>query len=155
MSKPDQRRPLRYDDWDDVIADVDALLANGYTRVGKHSLGQNCNHLATLMECALDGFPWSFPRPAQWMMRKLFLPGMMRHEPITLRVPAPAFARQRAPVDDAVGVTRLKAVIERFRRPDATYVPHLVFGMMSPDEYKHQQLWHAEHHLSFLLPNAP
>lgn len=148
------RRPLRFEQWTDVIADVDFLLENGYERAGQLSLGQICNHLAIVLECAVDGFPTQWPRPVQKLMKMLLLKSMLRHKPTNLRAPAPPFARQTQPVDDEVGARRLKAAIDRFAQPDAQYVPHLVFGKLTRDEWKHQQLWHCEHHLSFLIPSG-
>ncbi len=148
-----KRRAIRFDRWEDVLADVDRMAAYGYDRVGEHSLGQNCNHLAIVLEGGLDGFPMKWSRPMQWVARILVLPRMLKHKPTGLRVTAPVFARQDLPVDDAVGVERLRKAIERFSAPDATYVDHLVFGKLTRDQWKHQQLWHCEHHLSFLIPN--
>ena len=49
------------------------------------------------------------------------------------------------------GVERLRQAIERFcNSPE--YVSHLVFGRITNDQWKEQQLWHCEHHLSFLHP---
>ncbi|GJM26433.1 MAG: hypothetical protein DHS20C16_28480 [Phycisphaerae bacterium] len=147
-----KRRALRFDSWADVLADADQLASSGYDRVGQLSLGQNCSHLAIVLECALDGFPTRWPLPMRLIARWLVLPKMLRHEPTKLKVKAPAFAKQEEPVDDAVGVERLRKAIGRFSAPDAEYVDHLVFGKLTPDQWKHQQLWHCEHHLSFLIP---
>ncbi len=147
-------RPLRFDTWDQVLADVDGLLAGGYARVGQLSLGQNCNHLAIVLEGALDGFPMKWSRPMQWLARFLVLGRMLKHKPTRLKVTAPAFARQEEPVDDVVGAERLRRAIDRFSAPDAEYVPHLVFGDLTRNQWKHQQLWHCEHHLGFLIPKS-
>jgi len=147
-----QRRQLRFDDWDAVLADVESLRAGGYARAGNLNLGQICNHLAIIMEMAVDGFPKSMPWIMQRFLRLMFLKTMLRHKPISLRVPAPAIARQDEPVEDDRGVPRLKAAIARFAAPNITYASHMAFGALTPDEWMHQQLWHCEHHLSFLSP---
>ena len=154
MSKPNGKRTeLRFDEWDAVLADLETLQSVGYNRVGQLDLGQICNHLAIIMEGALDGFPKMMPWPMRKLLRVMFLGTMMKHKPIRLRVPvAPAFAAQTEPVDDAVGVSRLQAAIARFSSPDAEYHEHLAFGRLNREQWNRQQLWHCEHHLGFLIP---
>ncbi len=151
-----QRRALRFDEWADVLADIESLQSHGYDRArrGNLSLDQICNHLAIVMEDALDGFPKNMPWPMRKLLRLLFLKGMMQHKQFSLRFPAPPFANPLAPVDDGVGAERLRAAIKRFSAPDATYVMHLAFGNLTPEQWNHQQLWHCEHHLSYLIPKG-
>ncbi len=149
-----ERRKLRFDDWKDVISDVEVLKTNGYDRAkrGNLSLGQICNHLAVVMEGALDGFPSAMPWAVRTLLRFFFLQSMMQHKQVGLRFPSPPFARQTAPVDDEKGIERLRTAAARFDAPSATYVMHMAFGNLTPEQWKHQQLWHCEHHLSYLVP---
>jgi len=149
------RRVLHFNNWESVLAEVEGLQASGYTRAGNLSLGQICNHLAIILEMAVDGFPKPMPWLMQRFLRLLFLKRMLQHKPIGLRVPAPPIARQDKPVEDARGIARLRAAIQRFSAPQAAYVSHMAFGDLTPDQWKHQQLWHCEHHLSFLSPLHP
>jgi hypothetical protein len=151
----DERRKLRFNDWDEVLHDLDGIKGEYHNaRRGNWSLGQICNHLATIMECALDGFPSSLPWPMQRVLKVFFLPAHLRHDQLNLRFPTPPFARPPQATSDEEGVARLRAAIERFRQPDAEYVSHVAFGELTRDQWKHQQLWHCEHHLSFLLPGS-
>ena len=52
-----ERRQLRFDSLGDAVADAEALLARGYARRGKWSLGQCCGHLADWVTYPMDGFP--------------------------------------------------------------------------------------------------
>ena len=72
--------PLRLPSYGDVLREADNLLASGYDRVGKWSLGQACHHLAVVMGMSLDGFPSRFSGPIRLIARLLFLPRMLRHE---------------------------------------------------------------------------
>jgi hypothetical protein len=106
------------------------------------------------MECALDGFPTMLPWPVRKILRFLILGKMLKHKQIGFRAKAAAFAAQNETVDDCEGAARLKVAIARFSEPSAEYVEHLAFGKLNRDQWKHQQLWHCEHHLSFLIPRG-
>lgn len=149
-----ERRKLRFDDWDDVIADTEMLKERGYDHAsyGTLSLGQITSHLAAVLSGAVDGYPKLYPWPMRVMIRFLFLKKMLRHEPSNVRVKSPQFLSPPAQCDDDAGIDRLREEIERFRNHKGEYHTHLVLGRLTRDEWKHQQLWHCEHHLSFLLP---
>ena len=98
-----RRRTVRYHDWDEVRTEVEQLLAGGYEKGGNWSLGQICNHLAIVMEMAVDGFPKQMPRVVQALFRKLFLNTMVQHKVVKFRAPTPRFAKQDEPIDDEQG----------------------------------------------------
>ena len=54
--------------------------------------------------------------------------------------------------DEGEGIERLRQAIERFHCHQGEYQTHMVFGKLTREQWTHQQLWHCEHHLSFLLP---
>jgi hypothetical protein len=83
------RRAPRFHDYHDVLADADALLANGYERGGNWGLGQVCNHLAATMERSLDGFPSLMPWPVRVVARWFVLKRVLRHQPFRRTVAAP------------------------------------------------------------------
>lgn len=150
------RRKLRFDDWEDVIADAEMLKAQGYDHAsyGTLSLGQITSHLATVMSGAVDGYPKLLPWPLRVMIRFLFLKKMLRHEPSNVKVKTPPSLAPPKHCDDDVGIERLRAEIERFRNHKGEYHPHIAMGRLSREQWKHQQLWHCEHHLSFLVPKT-
>ncbi len=49
-----ERRQLSFSILDEVLADVDQLLA-GYQRASQWSLGQICNHIATAIRLTIEG----------------------------------------------------------------------------------------------------
>lgn len=151
-TKP-KRRELLFKDWDAVVADVEKLHADGYVMAGSWSLGQICNHLGVVMEVAVDGGPAVVPKPVQMILRWWYLPGIIKRKPTNARFPAPKFAAQEHPIEDAIGLERLRKAIARFNAADH-YHPNPAFGVLARDQYQVMQLWHCEHHLSFLVPNA-
>ena len=51
------RRDVHYASYDEVISDVDHLIAVGHRTLGNWSLGQICRHLAASIDVMLDGAP--------------------------------------------------------------------------------------------------
>jgi hypothetical protein len=146
------RRTLRYHDYDEVLADADALLAKGYERAGNWSLGQICDHLAVTMEKSLDGFPSLMLWPVRVVARWFVLKKVLRHEPFRRRVAAPAYLLPPDSDGDWAGLERLRAVITRLKGQVEEMQPSPVFGRLSPEQWREVHLWHCEHHFSFLRP---
>jgi hypothetical protein len=152
------RRQLRFDTLTDAVQDAETLLASGYDKLGKWSLGQCCGHLANWMSYPIDGFPKIpfFLQPVMWLMRKTigrskfetyvrdqsFPPGKPT---ISQSVPTPD-------ADDAAGVAMLRAAAERYEAHTGYIHPSPLFGPLTKDEARKMQLVHCAHHLSFLVP---
>jgi len=138
-----RNRNLEFLNLNEVLERLDLLMEGGYGRSGNWTLGQNCNHLATVMEFSQwVGRTW-IGTFTEWIGFPLFVMHFARLVGwIGLRVPTLPFARQKEPVDDAVGVERLtRAVREQQCR----------IGAKSCTRF---QLWHCGHHLGFLTPRA-
>jgi hypothetical protein len=67
------RRTLRFTSLDQVVPDVERLLA-GHVTVGRWSLGQICNHLELTVRLSMDGWPERAP----WLVRRVFGPVALR-----------------------------------------------------------------------------
>jgi hypothetical protein len=146
------RRLLCFQNYDEVLADADALLAKGYQRAGHWCLGQICHHLAATMEKSLDGFPSLMPWPVRVVARWLVLRSVLRHAPLRRTVAAPAYLLPPDTNDDRAGLERLRAAVARLKCHVGEMKPSPVFGKLSPDEWREVHLWHCEHHFSFLGP---
>ena len=153
---PAERRSLRFDDWDDVLAEVEALRAGGYETAGwgTLTLGQACVHLASVLETAVDGTSEGLPGPLRWILKKLFLKSMLAHKPSNVRAKTAKSFEPPQQISDEEGIERMRQVIDKFENHQGDYEPHLLFGKLSREEWKHQQLWHFEHHLGLLVPKA-
>jgi hypothetical protein len=154
MANKIERRRLRFDDFQAVNREVDQLLAHGYTRLSNWSLGQMCEHLAIVLERAVDGFPSMLPAPVRWIIRWVALKKILRHEQMSRSITAPKYMMPGDAVEDRDGVERLKAAILRFQAHTGPYHPSPAFGELSNNEWRDTQLWHAEHHLSYLHPRS-
>ena len=59
------RRTLRFQSYDDILADARAMNAQPTRYLGNWSLGQICEHLAKAIEYEIDGAPFAVP----WYLR--------------------------------------------------------------------------------------
>src|SRR5579885_2208924 len=98
------RRTLRFHDYDDILADAEALAAKGYDREGQWGLGQACDHLAAIMELSIDGFPSKLPLPVRVLARWIALGGILKHRQLNRRFPAPDYALPPDAVEDRAGL---------------------------------------------------
>ena len=147
-----KRRQVHFDTLDDVLRDAESLLRHGYQKAGNWSLGQVGDHLGRAIRMSREGFPWAWNKVMQRLARKLFLRKFLSRTVTHLRLPSPITVKDF--VDDQEGVACLAAGIERFQQPGGDYVEHMVFGPLTEDQWTQFHLWHCEHHLSFLIPDA-
>lgn len=149
-----ERRELRFESLDDVMAEVERLGATGEPRsTGNWSPGQNLQHIAKLMALSIDGFgdlkaPLSIRLGAR-MMKQRFLAKSM---PVGVNLPANMSLLM--PDDDVSwdkGVAELRQAIERLKSERAE-AESPVLGPLTHDEWINLHLRHAEMHLGFLHP---
>jgi hypothetical protein len=146
------RRTPRFHNYDELLADAQALHANGYERQGTWSLGQVCRHLAGTMEKSLEGFPKSEPWYIRFVARTFVLPSILKHQQHKRRYPAPAYLVPPDGEDDRVGLEALKSAVARLKAHPGELQFHPVFGKMTRPQWQEFHLWHCENHFSYLLP---
>jgi hypothetical protein len=153
-----QRRPLVFNDLDEVVRDAEALLAGGYEKAGNWDLAQLAGHLAEWLRFPVEGFPKA-PAPIRavfWVIRRLFGRKKLLTYLETKSFPAgkPTFPETVPPTggDPREAVEKLRRSVERLKGHTGPIVPSPLFGDMTRDEAVRMQLVHAAHHLSFLVP---
>jgi len=159
VEKP-ARRPLRFDDFDHVMRDVNALREKGYDRAGNWSLAQVCSHLADWMAFPLDGFPRA-PAPIRallWAMKNTVGRRQLRKILDSGSMPAggPTMPQTVAGAggDESAAIERLRRTVARFRSHSGPLHPSPLFGALDKETATRLQLVHCAHHLSFLVPKA-
>ncbi len=145
------RRNPRFQSYDEVVNDAEALLANGYERCGKWGLGQVCDHLARTIGKSLDGFPEKKPWPFRMLARFVALQGILKHQQLKRRFPTAPYLMPADADDDRLGMEKLRAAIGRLKAHSGELQFHPVFGRLTPSQWIDFHLWHCEHHLSFLV----
>jgi hypothetical protein len=144
------RRVLRYQGFDEVMPDVERLLA-GHDTIGKWSLAQICRHLAIVMRRVVD-LPASTPQdPSQWLgeekKKEVIASGLI---PEGMPGPPEVLPGDTAGArEEAEG---LRQAIAYYRASPGPVIPHRRFGPLTREEWDQLQLIHLAHHLSFALP---
>ena len=144
-------RTLTFARLDDVMPEVERLLA-GYTRAGRWSLGQICNHLAGAITYTIEGFPgvapwWIRQTLGRLRRRRIFRTGRMAEG---VKLPE-RFLPGRG-LDDRAEAEALRAALARFASAPGPFAEHPFFGRMSAGQWDHLHRIHCAHHLSFALP---
>lgn len=155
-SKVTDRRSLRFNTIDDLLADIDVLVAAdkaGKLRsIGNWTLGQAFGHLASWIEYSYSGYPFKTP----WLIRfilKFLVKGYIKNGmPAGRRIPNTSngtYGTEVLSTDD--GAARLKKALLRLRSEPAQY-DSPAFGHLSDADRTLLNLRHAELHLSFFRP---
>lgn len=145
------RRTLRFETYDDLSAEVDRLAASPVRCLGNWSFGQNCRHLAVVMNKSIDGFGFRAPWPVR--LAASLLKGRILERGLWAGAQLPAIGKELLPdpVEDAAGVSELRTAIARLQR-ETPMALHPVFGPLTPHDWLRIHLRHAELHLSFVEP---
>ncbi|GAB6165024.1 DUF1569 domain-containing protein [Thermostilla marina] len=149
------RRELTFSSVDEMIADVETLLARGYRREGNWTLAQVCDHLAIFFRGPVEGYPSG---KAPWFMRlvaPLILRRILKTGKLAEGVRVPESLLPGDPRDDAEAVQNLIDAATRYRDHQGELHPNPFFGKLDRATSDRLQLIHAAHHLSFLVPEEP
>src|SRR5262249_47480725 len=119
------RRSLRFNSLDDVLADVDRVVAaeraGRLTRLGNWSLGQTLGHLATWAEYAYTPSPLQVPwfvKLILKMTKRKYLYGSMRAGAMIPGVPGGTLGTEPMSLDEAL--PRLQRALERLKQEPPT-----------------------------------
>ncbi len=150
------RRSLQFGELEQVLAEVDSLLAKGYEKSGNWSLGQICWHMRSTMESNMNGYPnWmvilGFPlRP---LLRFFGLPRLLAGKS-PKGIPTAGMFVPANDVADAREVAEFRKCVKAFMSWQHSLHPHPGFGKMSAEQFATFHAAHAAHHLSFLHPKS-
>lgn len=159
MAKPEpKKRPLSFNSFEEMMADVHSLIEHGYVSNGNWTLAQTCGHLSDWMRFPLDGFPVP-PLPMRiifWVMKKTVGPGMKRKilaEGFKGGMPtAPETVPQPDAMTDQQAAKLLQETIDRVQAYNGELHPSPFFGPIDHETHVKVSLLHANHHLGYLEP---
>jgi hypothetical protein len=149
------RRQLRYESLDDLLADADRLATEDSRTLGNWTREQIFDHLARWFRMAVEGTDVQAPRWVQfilwqWRKRSLALPskpGVKIPSPLeSVLLPEEGFLTDRCLQD-------LHSAVSRFRAA-SQFAPHAAYGQLTRDEWQQLALRHAEMHMSFIVPRC-
>jgi Protein of unknown function (DUF1569) len=157
-SKVQDRRMLRFNSIDDVLADIDRIVAAdkvGNLRcTGNWTAGQAMGHVAAWMNYPYDGFPMGRP---PWFIRVILR--MLKNKYLRKGMPAGVkipkvengtFATEVLSTNE--GASRLRKSLARLKSGEEAKYDSPAWGKMPNEERVALNLRHAELHLSFLHP---
>lgn len=146
------RRDVRYENYDQQLADAERLAGVEIRTLGNWSYGQILRHLARSIDAMIDGAPFAFPAPIQWVMR-LLMKKRFLSKPLKpgFKLPAKAGRLNPEATTTEEGLAELRTAIAR-AKTDSTRAPHGGFGQLSEEESDAFQFRHAEMHMSFVVP---
>ena len=156
--KTHDRRKLRFDSIDALLADVDGIVAadkaGKLRRAGNWSAGQAFNHLASWINFAYEGFPmktpWFIRLMLRWMKLKSYLTKAM--DP-GIKIPgSPNGTYATDPMSTDEGAKKYRQALARLKTREPAKFDSPAFGKLSDDDRIRLNLRHAELHLSFLRP---
>ncbi len=146
------RRTLRYESYEEALADVEKLAAGEVRTLGNWSFGQILRHLAVAVDTMIDGGPFNMPAPVKFFMRLLMKKRMLT-QTLSPGFKLPKSAASLVPQETSVeeSLELFRAAVER-AKTETRRAPHGGFGVMGPGEWDQFQLRHFEMHLSFVVP---
>lgn len=161
-TKTAQRRPLKFDSFEEIAADLDkieaAMDAGTLTTSGNWTAGQNFEHMAKFLGFALDGFPSMAPLPVRWMAQLMFKNKAIRtDEPIPAGFKLPKGASYLLPsedIGDREGLAMLRTNVQRVIDAEKMTHPSPIFGKLTHEDWLRIQRKHMALHLSFLHPEG-
>lgn len=154
MALPDWslRRELRFQAFDEALAEVDRLHAGAYERRGNWDLAQACDHLADTFDGSMRGFTFAAPWAIRAMFGKFALWYVLRYRSIPIRPRMPRDQEPPPGKDPIACVARLRESVRAFENSQVPPAMHPFFGRISHDQWREIHLFHMAHHLAFLHP---
>ena len=147
------RRKLRYQSFDEVLAEARRLHATPHRQLGNWTLPMILQHLANGIHGSIDGgtfnVKWYYKLIGPYVIKPMLVKGPF---PAGFRLPRAAEARLVAQpdVDYDAAMTALEQAVERLKR-EPQRGNHPVAGKLTREEWDQFHLRHAEMHLSFLV----
>lgn len=157
-AKVQDRRKLRYQSIDELLADVERVVAadkaGTLRRTGNWTAGQTLGHLASWSNYAYEGYPMKTPWVIRMILRLLLKKKYLRKGmPAGVRIPGAAegtYATQAVSTDQ--GADQLRKALQRLRNKEPSIHDSPAWGPMPLEERIALNLRHAELHMSFLHP---
>jgi len=144
------RRTLDFRSLEEVLPDVECLLA-GHTTIGRWTLGQILQHLATALRLTLESAPKESMDRGSDALRKRFF--KQRRFPGGVEVPHPRLL-PRPDADAEREAVVLREAIVRWASATGPFPEHPLLGAISGEEWHQFHCIHCAHHLSFAIPSA-
>ena len=147
------KRELDFHTGDEVIAEIDRLRADGYTKLKNGNLTQACEHLTATIAGGMDGFgfrlPWILRATIiKWVFNRILRTRKMSSGPTLKRLEP---TTEDGPDNDAI-IDECIAAIERAKTFPGPMEDYPFLDDLDVDDWRQFMWMHAGHHLGFLIP---
>ena len=146
------RRRLDFQNWPEVLEDIDHLRLSGYARAGNWDLSQITEHVGEGLRTALRGTN----HRAAWIIRKVFGPiilkRILRDRRMKAGIKVPQWWLPGPTHDESAAIDQFRADVSAFQAMTSEPFSHPFFGPLTKQQWQDLVLIHAAHHLSFLVP---
>jgi len=147
------KRTLDFRSGDEVIAEIERLRTQGYTKSRNWNLTQVCQHLTATMETEMNGAGFRLPRILRATAGKFFTNRILRTRKMP-SVPTLPSLKPKAATDteDEAIIAECVATIRKSESFDGSLEDYPFVDDLTHDQWR-QFMWiHAAHHLGFLIP---
>lgn len=142
------RREVRYENYEQLVADARAHSGPEVKPLGNWSPGQIFEHIARTLDMSIDGADFALPAPVRWAMSLL-----MKRKFLYGQLPAGFKSTDAFVADDGItaeaGLASLERAMAR-QQQESQRAMHPGFGQITRAEWDAFHLRHAELHMSFL-----
>lgn len=149
------RRALHFQNLAEAVADVQELQQHEYEQLGCWSLATMLDHLNKTMKGAFEPNVKPLPAPIRWVLRHTVMRRLLSGKQLNFQASAP---KELLPSDEANledAVAEFKDLCHRLESTDEEVRPiNAAFGRFHRDDWIRLSVWHAGHHLSFLIPKS-
>jgi hypothetical protein len=142
------RRELAFASLDEVMPEVERLMA-GHVTVGRWTLGQICNHLATVINWLQEGGPDSTLQTVSEAIRQRFF--RRGRFPEGVEAPHPSLLPKPG-LDARTEAEALREALDRFVSATEPFAAHPILGPLTREEWTRFHCMHCAHHLGFAIP---
>jgi hypothetical protein len=147
-----QRRQLDFQDWPELLEEIDRLHRAHYDRAGNWDLSQILDHVGEGLRTALQGTT----HRATWIIRRflgpLVLQRILRQRRMKAGIKVPKWWLPGPSHDESAAIDQFRSEVAAFQEMQTTPFPHPFFGPLTKQQWNDLVLVHAAHHLGFLTP---
>lgn len=149
------RRELQFQNLAEAVADVRMLQENEYQQLGNWSLAPMLDHLNKTMTGAFEPNVKPMPAPIRWLLRHTVMRRLLSGKQLKFRAPAPKELQPEDAVQLKDAVAQFENLCHRLESTNEEVRPiNAAFGRFDRSDWLRLSIWHAGHHLSFLVPST-
>ena len=147
------KRALDFHNDEEVIAEIERLRTDGYTKHKNWNLSQICQHLTITMTGGMEGFGFRMP----WILRATVMKWLFQNALKKRRLPSGPTVKPLLPTtagdnDDDTVIDECIATLKKAAAFAGPIKDYPLLNDVDVEDWKQFMWLHAAHHLGFLQP---